>query len=111
MPPTDLPVRTSAVAASLATTAPAAKPPAAAPPPAEARLAEEPAPLGAEPAPFPAVGAFGGAAPLPVPPGPPLDPPSSTLLRSAPGRRLIGIGSGRLSADLASCSADIAWYT
>ena len=32
------------------------------------------------------------------------------VLGSAVGLLLIGIGSGRLRADLASCSADIAWY-
>ena len=37
-------------------------------------------------------------------------PPPRTWAGSAIGRRLIGIGIGRFSADFASCSADIAWY-
>ena len=57
--------------------------------------------------PVPVVGAAASGEP---PELPPLDPPSSTLLGCELGARFIGIGIGRLSADLPSCSADIAWY-
>ena len=56
------------------------------------------------PAPEGAIAGVGG-----VPPPPP-EPPPRTWAGSAIGRRLIGIGIGRFSADFASCSADIAWY-
>ena len=53
-----------------------------------------------------------GELPAVVPPPPPPPPPLSprTLAGSLPVRRESGIGIGRLSAALASCSADIAWY-
>src|SRR3954462_14515282 len=111
--PTERPVRTPAVPASLATprpaTMPAATPPAAPPVPAPPPDAAPPAPPPDAPAPDPEPGAGGVGEPA----EPPLlvpDPPSRTLLGSDPGRRLIGIGMGRLRADFASCSADIAWY-
>src|SRR5690348_7708811 len=102
---------TPAVAASFATISPAPTPPAAAPPAAAVPLPDaapaDPLPAEAEPD----AGAGGAGDP---PPGAPLlpllAPPSRILLGSALGRRLIGIGNGRLRADFASCSADIAWY-
>src|SRR5680860_1760805 len=109
-PPTDRPAPTPALKDWAATRAPPATAPPAAPAPALAPADEPPPAARVAPPPDDPVGAGAGGGPAPPAVPPPFDPPSRTLLGSAPGRRLIGIGSGRLSADLASCSADIAWY-
>src|SRR5699024_3260201 len=112
-PPRAVPAFGPAVAESLATfaatTAAAAGPAAAAPPapaPAPAPpLAPAPAPLRAAELPPPAA-----AEPPPSPPALLSPAPSRTFFGSAPPCGLVGVGTGRLRALLASCSEPIAWY-
>src|SRR5690606_33307419 len=104
---TKLPSRGPAAAASLATTAPAATAPLGAPapltPPELAAALTRPPDVPPTDGPPPATPPDGGP--------PPESPPPSTLTGSAaPPRPESGTGIGRLSDDLASCSADMAWY-
>src|SRR4051812_490771 len=84
-------------------------PPADAVPPVAPPDAAPPNAAPDSPPPPEAVGAGVGPRPFAPPPAAPSGGPK-TFFGWAPPRPPTGMGSGRLSALLASCSADIAWY-